>query len=62
MRNDSLHVVTMHGESSDPRLTPDEVEALCHFAFRVHDHEAREPAQPIFWYRVDGNELWKFQN
>jgi hypothetical protein len=62
MRSDFTRVVTMLGESAPPRLTPDEIEALCHFAFRIHDHEACQPAQPIFWYRLDGKELWKFQN
>ena len=59
---EQIHVVSMIGSSTEPRLTADEVEALCHFAFRVHDHQACEPAQPIFWYRLDGKELWKFQN
>jgi hypothetical protein len=62
MLGDSTRVVTMLGESRDRRLAPDEVEALCHFAFRVHDHDAGVPAQPIFWWRLDDKELWKFQN
>jgi hypothetical protein len=52
----------MPGESSDSRLTADEIEALCHFAFHVHDHEARIPSQPIFWYRSNNKDLWRFSN
>jgi hypothetical protein len=62
MRNDHIYVVSMLGESRDPRLTADEIEALCHFAFRVHDHEACEPAQQIFWWRLNDKDLWKYHN
>lgn len=62
MQSDSMHVVTMLGDSNAPRLTPDEVDALCHFAFQMHDHEATTPASPIFWYRSEGKDLWKFWN
>lgn len=56
------HVVTLIGKSTNPRLTAEEVEALCHFAYRTHDHEVGKPAHAIFWYRTDGKELWKFWN
>jgi hypothetical protein len=59
---DPVQVVTTSGEPSDPRLSPDEIEALFHFALCVHDHEARVPSQPIFWYRTDSKDLWRFWN
>jgi hypothetical protein len=49
------HVITLSGTSSQPRLTPEEIEDFFRFAYMPHDHEARTPAQPIFWNRVDGD-------
>jgi hypothetical protein len=62
MLSDSVHVVTLPGDSNIPRLTAAEIEALCHFAFQVHDHNASAPAEPIFWYRTDNKAFWKFHN
>jgi hypothetical protein len=56
-----MHVITIPGSSSEPRLTPEEIEEFFHFAYATHDHEARTPAEPIFWYR-SGSDLGRFEN
>ena len=56
-----FHVV-LYGSSPDPRLSTAEIEAVFEFAFRIHNHDASTPAQPIFWVRTDGADLWQFAN
>jgi hypothetical protein len=55
-------VVTLPTDSDGLRLTAEEVEALCNFTFRIHDHNATQSAQAIFWWRSDGDDLYKFWN
>jgi hypothetical protein len=50
-----LGVITIPGTSSNPRLAPEEIEDFFRIAYAVHDHEARTPAEPIFWYRTEGD-------
>jgi hypothetical protein len=51
--NPMQQVVTFSGRSTDPRLSPQEIEDLANFAFLIHNHDASTPALPIFWHRAD---------
>lgn len=61
MRPIPLYVV-LDGDSKSETLTPSEVAAIFDFAFRVHNHEASTPAQPLFWVRTHAQEIWRFAN
>jgi hypothetical protein len=54
--------VVLQGASPDAQLSRAEIETLFEFAFRVHNHDASTPAQPLFWVRSDSQDLWKFAN
>jgi hypothetical protein len=57
------HVITIPGESREPRLIPEEIEEMFRFAYATHDHQARTPPEPIFWYRTESDlGLWRFWN
>lgn len=54
--------VVLDGASDAARLTPEEVDVIFGFAFRVHNHDASTPAQPLYWVRSESAEIWKFAN
>lgn len=56
-------VITIPGESSEPRLTQEEIDEIFRFAYATHDHLARTPAEPMFWYRSESDlHLSRFWN
>lgn len=38
---------------NQPRLTPEEARSIAAFTYKIHDHSAQLPQEPIWWIRFD---------
>lgn len=45
-------VIELATRSTNPRLEPQEVEALFNLFRQLHDHTASRPAVPVWWERA----------
>ena len=48
-----LSFTNQHVSKQLLRLTGEEIEALFNFVWHIHDHEARTPAIPLYWERLE---------